>query len=124
MFLPELSLYLVSQVTEVKVLSLRSKSVSSQDHPLSLRFPACTASVRTGRQLGPQIPEAKRVSCRQTVPSLPGAPPHLGGTSYHDDISKLVLQEPLQLPPAQRGAAALRPGVAPEGFDDPRYVLQ
>lgn len=70
-----------------------------------------------------QIPEAKHL---QENPFPPPSPtlPTWPGTSYHNDISKLMLQEPFQLPPGEHCAVALGPGVSPKGFDDPINVSQ
>lgn len=70
------------------------------------------------------IPGAEGLVCRQTISLSPEPLPIWLGPSYHDDVSKLLLQEPFQLAPGEHHAVALRPGVALEGVDDPVDVSQ
>lgn len=115
-------------LTEGKVFSLRTWSVNSSGCPL---FPP--ASLPAQPPVGPvgldlvaasSIPGAEGLICRQNISVSPESLSIWLGPSYHDDVSKLLLQEPFQLPPAEHHAVALRPGVALEGIDDPADVSQ
>ena len=118
------------ELIEVKIFSLRIRLVNCCDCflflcPPSFRLHSCAGAPLSLDPAAASSDSWGKASAGKSVSSLCfPALPTWPGMSYHNDISKLVFQEPFQLPSGEHCAAALGPGIVLKGFNDSMNVSQ